>query len=147
MAQLVKNPPAVQETWVWSLGWEDPLEQGRLHTQYSALENSMDCIVHGSQSRTWLTFTFQVVAFSRDLSFSIVDCLEWMLILLYTPMYAQRVYHHNAVLPLFNLEVSTAPNLLYSFICLKFLYDKILDLYTSMVHAELQFLTNDFPFY
>ena len=25
-AQLVKNLPAVQETWVWSLGWEDPLE-------------------------------------------------------------------------------------------------------------------------
>ena len=23
-----KNPPAVQETWVWSLGREDPLEQG-----------------------------------------------------------------------------------------------------------------------
>ena len=30
--QLVKNPPAMQETWVWSLGWEDPLEQGRLPT-------------------------------------------------------------------------------------------------------------------
>ena len=28
MAQLVKNPPAMQETWVWSLGWEDPLEKG-----------------------------------------------------------------------------------------------------------------------
>ena len=27
VAQLVKNPPAVQETWVWSLGWEDPLEK------------------------------------------------------------------------------------------------------------------------
>ena len=27
MAQLVNNPPAVQETWVRSLGWEDPLEQ------------------------------------------------------------------------------------------------------------------------
>ena len=26
MAQLVKNLPAVQETWVQSLGWEDPLE-------------------------------------------------------------------------------------------------------------------------
>ena len=26
MAQMVKNPPAVQETWVQSLGWEDPLE-------------------------------------------------------------------------------------------------------------------------
>ena len=23
----VKNPPAVWETWVWSLGWEDPLEK------------------------------------------------------------------------------------------------------------------------
>jgi len=28
VAQLVKNPPAVQETWVRSLGWEDPLEKG-----------------------------------------------------------------------------------------------------------------------
>ena len=27
-AQLVKNPPARQETWVRSLGWEDPLEKG-----------------------------------------------------------------------------------------------------------------------
>ena len=28
VAQAVKNPPAVQETWVSSLGWEDPLEEG-----------------------------------------------------------------------------------------------------------------------
>ena len=27
MAQLVKNPPAMWETWVLSLGWEDPLEK------------------------------------------------------------------------------------------------------------------------
>ena len=27
VAQLVKNPPAMQETWVLSLGWEDPLEK------------------------------------------------------------------------------------------------------------------------
>ena len=27
VAQLVKNPPAVQETWVQSLGWEDPVEK------------------------------------------------------------------------------------------------------------------------
>ena len=26
---LVKNPPALQETWVRSLGWEDPLEKGK----------------------------------------------------------------------------------------------------------------------
>ena len=29
VAHLVKNPPAVQETWVRSLGWEDPLEKGK----------------------------------------------------------------------------------------------------------------------
>ena len=28
VAQLVKNPPAMRETWVQSLGWEDPLEKG-----------------------------------------------------------------------------------------------------------------------
>ena len=28
VAQLVKNPPALQETWVGSLGQEDPLEKG-----------------------------------------------------------------------------------------------------------------------
>ena len=29
VAQLVKNLPAKQETWVGSLGWEDPLEKGK----------------------------------------------------------------------------------------------------------------------
>ena len=28
MTQLVKNLPAMQETWVLSLGWGDPLERG-----------------------------------------------------------------------------------------------------------------------
>ena len=27
VAQMVKNPPAMRETWVRSLGWEDPLEE------------------------------------------------------------------------------------------------------------------------
>ena len=29
LAQLVKNLPVVWESWVWSLGWEDPLERGK----------------------------------------------------------------------------------------------------------------------
>ena len=29
VAQLAKNPPAMRETWVWSLDWEDPLEKGK----------------------------------------------------------------------------------------------------------------------
>ena len=45
VAQLVKNLPAMPETWVGSLGWEDPLEKGTGYPlQYSGLENSMDCM-------------------------------------------------------------------------------------------------------
>ena len=36
VAQLVKNPPAILETWVQSLGREDPLEKGKA-THYSIL--------------------------------------------------------------------------------------------------------------
>ena len=28
VAQLVKSPPAIQETWIRALGWEGPLEKG-----------------------------------------------------------------------------------------------------------------------
>ena len=103
VAQLVKNPPAVQETLVQSLVWEDPLKRDRLPTpvflgfpggsdgkesacnagdlgsilrlgrspgegnghslQYSGLENSMDCTVHGvAKSQTRLSdFYFLLV--------------------------------------------------------------------------------------
>ena len=45
MAQLVKNLPAMWETWVRSLRWEDPLEKGKAYPlQYSGLENPMNCI-------------------------------------------------------------------------------------------------------
>ena len=36
VAQLVKNPPAMRETWFQSLGWEDPLEKQKA-TQSSIL--------------------------------------------------------------------------------------------------------------
>ena len=39
VAQFVKNPSAVRETWVQSLGWEDPLEKGKNPLQYSCLDN------------------------------------------------------------------------------------------------------------
>ena len=49
VAQTVKNQPAMQETWVQSLDWEDPLEKGRspgegnsYPLQYSGMENFMD---------------------------------------------------------------------------------------------------------
>ena len=56
--QLVKNPPAVWEAWVRSLGWEEPLEKGTGYPvlENSGLENSMDCIVHGVPKSGWQLF-------------------------------------------------------------------------------------------
>ena len=63
MAQLVKNPPATWETWVWSLGWEDPLEKGKA-THSSILAWRIPCTVQsmGSQRvrHDWVTFTFKI---------------------------------------------------------------------------------------
>ena len=53
VAQMVKNPPAEQETWVQSLGWEDPLEEGMVaHSSILAWRILMDrgawrATVHG----------------------------------------------------------------------------------------------------
>ena len=58
VAQLVKNPPAMRETWVQSMGWEDALEKGTAGypLQYYGLENFMDCIGHEvTKSQTWLS--------------------------------------------------------------------------------------------
>ena len=53
VAQIVKNLPAMRETWVQSLGWENLPEKGTSYTlQYSILENST---VHGvAESQTRL---------------------------------------------------------------------------------------------
>ena len=53
VAQMVKNTPAMWDTWVGSLGWRDTLEEGMASPlQYSGLENPMDrgawgATVHG----------------------------------------------------------------------------------------------------
>ena len=62
IAQLVKNPPAVQEIPVRFLGQEDPWRRKIYSLQHSGLENSMDCIVHGvTKSRTRLSdFNFSL---------------------------------------------------------------------------------------
>ena len=50
---MVKNPPAMRETWVQSLGWEDPLEEGMaIHPSILAGRIHVDrgawrAIVHG----------------------------------------------------------------------------------------------------
>ena len=70
MAQLVKNLPAMQETWVWSLGWEDPLEKGKA-THFNILAwDSMDYRVLG------------VTSDCRNTSLEKVNSLEYSVIYL-----------------------------------------------------------------
>ena len=48
VAQLVKNLPTMRETWVQSLGWEDPLEKGKAtHSSILAWRIPWTVIVYG----------------------------------------------------------------------------------------------------
>ena len=61
VARLVKNLPALRETWLWSLRWEDPLEKEKA-THSNILAWRIPWTVHGvAKSQTWLSdfhFTF-----------------------------------------------------------------------------------------
>ena len=49
VVQVVKNPLAMQETWVQSLGWEDPLEEGMAtHSSFLA------CLIPMDRGAWWL---------------------------------------------------------------------------------------------
>ena len=71
VAQLVKNPPAMWETCVWSLGWEDPLEKGKTtHSSILAWRIPWTVLSMGSQrvGHNWTTFS---------LSLSMICLLFW----------------------------------------------------------------------
>ena len=53
VAQMVKNPPAMQKTWVRSLVWEDPLEKGT--ATHSGLENSKTELLSPHWGGIWQT--------------------------------------------------------------------------------------------
>ena len=49
--QLVKNLPAMQETWVQSLGWEDPLEEGMATHSSMLFLCWCNCLLNGLIAR------------------------------------------------------------------------------------------------
>ena len=53
VAQLVKNPPAMRETWVRSLSWEDPLEKGMKVTHSNILAWRIPWTVLSMGSQSW----------------------------------------------------------------------------------------------
>ena len=73
VAQLVKNPPTMQETWVRSLVWKDPLEKGK------ATHSRISWTVHGvAKNRTGLSdFHFHFTSMGDE-----CDCpMAWTLVL------------------------------------------------------------------
>ena len=80
VAQLVRNLPAMWETWVRSLGWEDPLEKGTsTHSTILAWRIPLSlhyCIVVvQSLSRVWLLATPSTAAHQAPLSFTVSQSL------------------------------------------------------------------------
>ena len=73
-----------EETWVWSLGWEESPGEGKCYPlHYSGLENSMDCIVH-RVIKSGFHFTSCIKIFSNfSLSFHF---LKWWLTLKFLPL-------------------------------------------------------------
>ena len=85
------------ETWVRSLGWEDPLEKGKDYPlQYSVLENSMDYTVHGIlQARIleWVAFTLlQGIFPTQGSNQGLLDCRQ----ILYQLNYQGSLGPHKA---------------------------------------------------
>ena len=66
VAQMVKNPPAVRETWVQSLAWEDPLQKGMaIHASIFACRipwreesGRLQSMESQRAGHDWATFTF-----------------------------------------------------------------------------------------
>ena len=74
MAQLVKNLPAMWETWVLSLAWEDPLEKGKAtHSSILAWRIPWTIWFMGLQrvGHDWVTFTF-IVDLQYSVSFRLI---------------------------------------------------------------------------
>ena len=75
VAQLVKNPPAMQETWVPSLGWEDPLEKGKTtHSRIPWASMGSPRVGHD-----WATFIF-TFTFKLNIELSYEEspqCFPW----------------------------------------------------------------------
>ena len=79
VAQLVNNPPAMWETWVQSLGWENPLKKGKA-THSSILAQRIPWTIHSMELQRvrhdWATLTFICIVIILKICFSSVQSLS-----------------------------------------------------------------------
>ena len=98
MAQMVKNLHAVQKTWVWFLGWEDPLEKG-MTTNSSILAwripwteepGGLQCIGLQRVGHDWASNTFTFTDILNKCCFEGKDLLWDYMILAYSQFASSR---------------------------------------------------------
>ena len=72
----------MQETWVQSLGWEDSPGEGKGYPlQYSGLENSKDCIVHGVAKSQTRLINFHFYNITHYHQYNIINILNYILLI------------------------------------------------------------------
>ena len=77
---MVKNPPAMQQTWIRFLGWEDPLgEEKATHSSILAWRSPRTVRSLGSQrvGHNWATFTFAIFWTEADVRVLRGQCSFW----------------------------------------------------------------------
>ena len=112
VARLVNNPPAIRETWVQSLGCQDPLEKGKvIHSSILAWRIPWTVKSMGSQrvGYDWATFTSLHFTFKRDPDFDLN-----LTILNKASVISYLEYYINF---LFDLPDSTSTLLFFSTLC------------------------------
>ena len=113
VAQLVNNLPAVQETWVRSLLWEDAWGKKRVPLQYSSLENSIGYIVHGiTKSRTRLNdFRFHRPGIKTQILckswHTIGNCVLWVKLGAWDFLIGTQASNLNLILSLGNVACTS----------------------------------------
>ena len=91
VAQTVENPPAMLDTWVWSLGWEDPLEAGMTtHSNILAwripwTEQPGGLQSTGSQTvrHNWSDFECTIFWISSKVFLSSISWILWLILFLH----------------------------------------------------------------
>ena len=102
VAQTVKNPPVMWETWVLSLGWEDPLEECKA-THFSILawripmdRGAWQVTFHGAaKSQTWLSDEAQQTGKTGMRQIRNLQHYKYVFIFNYLPhfpLYKEKIY-------------------------------------------------------
>ena len=113
VAQIVKNPPAMWETWVQSLSWEDPLEKGKApHSSILAWRIPWTAYSMGSQrvGQDWARFTFTFAIWIHHFDYPFVNgylvFFPTFFTMMNSPTFVSKLLSHARKKQTFSTEIS-----------------------------------------